>query len=92
MTYSYLRNLEDAILEKKTRDADLNKHHPVCYFDTVILIFCYFLPYLLYYFTSLVIIGNSYISFFLSNFDKPIKKKLQNYAKKNDLKENFALI
>ena len=26
--------------------------HPACYFDTVILIFCYLVPYLVYHFTS----------------------------------------
>ena len=39
--------------------------NPVCYFDTVILIFCYFLSYLLYHFTSLVLIGNTNIFFSL---------------------------
>ena len=67
----------------------MNRFHPTFYFDTAILIFCYFVSYLLYHFTSLVIISHNYL-FFLY-FEKLIRKKLQDYVKRNYLKEKVAL-
>ena len=66
----------------------MKKFHPAYYFDTVILIFCIFVPHLLYHFTFLGIISNNYLFF----SPKLISKKLQNYVITNSLEEKVTLI
>ena len=58
----------------------MKRFHPSFYFDTVILIFCHFVPYI--YFTILLpLVVVIMTIFFLLSFDKLISKKLQNYVK-----------
>ena len=73
----------------------MKRIHLFCYFDTFILIFYYFVPYLLSNFTYSVIIDNNYliiiIFFFCSNFWQTYKKEITELWKKNSLKEKIPL-